>query len=43
MATIVYAHGTAILANHGPSELVEERIFYALQVRTWTTIRKMIV
>ena len=36
MATLVCAHGTAILTNHGPSELVEERIFYALQVRTRT-------
>ena len=29
------AHGTANLTNRGPSELVE-RIFHALQVRTWT-------
>ena len=34
MATLVCAHGTANLTNHGPSELVEERIFYSLQVRT---------
>ena len=36
MATVVCAHGTAILTNREPSELVEERIFYALQVRTRT-------
>ena len=42
MATLVCAHGTAILTNRGPSKLVAECIFYALQVRTWT-IRKMIV
>ena len=36
MATLVCAHGTAILTNHGASELVVERIFYALQVRTQT-------
>ncbi|MCG8623587.1 MAG: hypothetical protein MJE68_16545 [Proteobacteria bacterium] len=35
MATLVCARGTAILTNHGPSELVEVVIFYALQVRTW--------
>ena len=33
MATLVCAHGTAILANRGPSELVAECIFYALQVK----------
>ena len=27
MATVVYAHGTTILTNRGPSELVEEHIF----------------
>ena len=32
----VCTHGTTILTNRGPSELVEERIFYALQVRTRT-------
>ena len=36
MATLVCAHGTANLTNHGPSELVEERIFHALRVRTRT-------
>ena len=36
LATLVCAHGTAILTNRGPSELVEERIFYAIQVRTRT-------
>ena len=40
----VHAHGTAILNNHGPSELVAERMFHALQVRTRTIIiRKTIV
>ena len=34
MATLVCAHGTASLTNREPSELVEERIFYAFQVRT---------
>ena len=38
MATLVYAHGTANLTNCGPSELVEEHIFHALQVRTRTII-----
>ena len=38
MATLVYAHGTAILTNREPSKLVAERIFYALQVRTRTII-----
>ena len=28
MATVVCAHSTAILTNHGPYKLVEERIFY---------------
>ena len=42
MATLSYVHGTAILINHGPSEFVVERIFYALQVRT-RTIRQTIV
>ena len=38
MATFVCAHGTAIVTNHGPSELVAERIkfFYALRKRTLT-------
>ena len=36
MATLVCAHSTAILTNREPSELVAERIFYVLQVRTWT-------
>ena len=40
MATLVYAHGTAILTNHGASKLVEERISYAIQVRTRTIISK---
>ena len=31
--TLVCAHGTTILINCEPSELVGERIFYALQVR----------
>ena len=34
MATLVCAHGTAILTNHEASELVIELIFYAVQVRT---------
>ena len=42
MATLVCAHGTAILTNHGPSELVEKRIFYALQVRTQTIIQMIV-
>ena len=33
---LVCAHSTAILTNCGPSELVEERIFYAVQVRAPT-------
>ena len=33
MTILVYAHGTAILTNRGPSELVAEDIFY---VRTQT-------
>ena len=36
MATLVCTHGTTILTNCEPSELVEERIFCALQVRTQT-------
>ena len=40
MATLVCGHGTANLANREPSEFVEERIFYALQVRTQNYIRK---
>ena len=34
--TRVCAHGTTILTNREPSELVGECIFYALQVRTRT-------
>ena len=30
LATLVCAHDSATLSNRGPSELVEERIFYAL-------------
>ena len=37
-ATVVCAHSTAILINRGPSEFVEERIFYALQVMTRTIL-----
>ena len=33
---LVCAHGTTILTNRESSELVGERIFYALQVRTRT-------
>ena len=33
---LVCAHGTTILTNNESSELVGERIFYALQVRTRT-------
>ena len=33
---LVCAHGTTILTNCESSELVEEHIFYALQVRTRT-------
>ena len=33
---LVCAHGTTILTNRESSELVGERIFYALQVRTQT-------
>ena len=41
---LVCAHGTPILTNRESSELVGERIFYALQVRTRTIIiRKLIV
>ena len=35
MATLVRAHDTTILTNREPSELVEECIFCAFQVRTW--------
>ena len=38
MATLVCAHRTSILTNCGLSELVAERIFYALQIRTRTII-----
>ena len=38
----VCTHGTTILTNREPSEVVGERIFYALQARTWT-IRKISV
>ena len=34
--TLICAHGTTMLTNCEPSELVGERIFYALQVRTRT-------
>ena len=43
MTTLVCAYGTANQTNLGPSELVGECIFYALQVRTRTIIRKMII
>ena len=43
MTTLVCAHGTTILTNREPSELVAECMFYALQVRTLTYIRKMII
>ena len=35
---LICAHGTLILTNYEPFKLVEGRIFYALQVRTWTII-----
>ena len=35
--TIIYGK-SANLTNRGPSELVEERIFHALQIRTRTII-----
>ena len=35
---LVCAHGTTILTNRESSELVGDRIFYALQVRTRTII-----
>ena len=35
---LICAHGTTILTNREPSELVGERIFYALQVRTRTIL-----
>ena len=35
---LVCAHGTTILTNHEPSDLVGECIFYALQVRTQTIV-----
>ena len=38
--SIVTAHGTAILTTRGPSELVAERIFYALQINMWQNLRK---
>ena len=38
MATLVCAHGTAILTNREPYELIAEHIFCALQVRTQTII-----
>ena len=40
MATLVCAHGTVNLTNRGLSELVEECIFHALEVRTRTTYKK---
>ena len=36
MATLVCGHSTTILTNREHSELVDECIFYALQVRTRT-------
>ena len=36
IASLVCAHGTAIVTNRGPYEFVAERIFCALQVKTWT-------
>ena len=36
LGNLVCAHGTTILINRESSELVGERIFYALQVRTRT-------
>ena len=36
MAILVCAHGTAILTNREPCELVAERVLYTLQVRTQT-------
>ena len=36
LGNLVCAHGTTILTNRDSSELVGERIFYALQVRTRT-------
>ena len=38
--TLLCAHGTIILTNHEPSELVGECIFYAFQVRTQTIQEK---
>ena len=32
MATLVFIYRTAIVTNRGPTELIKERIFYALQV-----------
>ena len=40
IATLVCTHGTATLTNSGPSELVEEHIFHALQVRIQTVYKK---
>ena len=40
MATLIYVHSTAIPTNREPSKLVEERIFHAHQVRTWTIYKK---
>ena len=41
---LICAHGTTILTNRESSELVEECILYALQVRTWTIIiRKLLL
>ena len=36
MATLICAHGTTILTNYEPSELIAECIFCVLQARTWT-------
>ena len=42
MATFVCAHGTAILTDHGPSELVAERIFMPSRLG-YGLYKKMIV
>ena len=43
LVTLVCAYSTAILTDRGPSKLVAECIFYALQVRTWTTAKFFIL
>ena len=40
---LVCVHGTTILTNRESSELVGERTFYALQVRTRTTVLALII